>query len=208
MKKIVFATNNKHKIGEVCALLETRGILPGINSPTEAQGEKYEILSLAEIGCTEDIPETSDTFLGNARQKAYYIKEKYGYDCFADDSGLEVTALGMQPGVRSARYASEIGHDSEANIAKLMKNMEGVTDRSAQFRTVICLLLDGEEHVFEGICRGRITTERSGNQGFGYDPVFAPEGYNETFADQPLELKNSISHRGKAVAKLIDFLAK
>ena len=196
---LVFATNNKHKIEEVKALLEAAG---------EEISQKYEILSLSEIGCNEDIPETSDTFIGNARQKAYYVKEHYGYDCFADDSGLEVEALNMEPGVRSARYASEEGHDSDANIAKLMRNMEGKANRYAQFRTVICLLLNGAEHVFEGICRGRITEVRSGNRGFGYDPVFSPEGFDKTFADMPLEIKNTVGHRGKAVAQLIKFLSE
>ena len=196
---LVFATNNKHKIEEVKALLEAAG---------EEIAQKYEILSLSEIGCNEDIPETSDTFIGNARQKAYYVKEHYGYDCFADDSGLEVEALNMEPGVRSARYASEEGHDSEANIAKLMRNMEGKANRYAQFRTVICLLLNGAEHVFEGVCRGRITEVRSGNRGFGYDPVFSPEGFDKTFADMPLEIKNTVGHRGKAVAQLIKFLSE
>lgn len=196
---LVFATNNKHKIEEVKALLEAAG---------EEIAQKYEILSLSEIGCNEDIPETSNTFIGNARQKAYYVKEHYGYDCFADDSGLEVEALNMEPGVRSARYASEEGHDSEANIAKLMRNMEGKANRYAQFRTVICLLLNGAEHVFEGICRGRITEVRSGNRGFGYDPVFSPEGFDKTFADMPLEIKNTVGHRGKAVAQLIKFLSE
>lgn len=196
---LVFATNNKHKIEEVKALLLAEG---------EEIAQRYEILSLAEIDCNEDIPETSDTFIGNARQKAYYVKEHYGYDCFADDSGLEVRALNMEPGVRSARYASEIGHDSEANIVKLMKNMEGVSDRYAQFRTVICLLLDGSENIFEGICPGQITEQRSGDRGFGYDPIFSPEGYDKTFAEMPLEIKNKVGHRGKAVAQLIGFLSE
>lgn len=198
-QKLVFATNNKHKIEEVRILLESKG---------NDISERYEILSLKDIECTEDIPETSDQFIGNARQKAYYIKEHYGYDCFADDSGLEVEALGMAPGVHSARYASESGHDTEANIAKLMKNMEGKTNRKAQFRTVICLLINGEEHIFEGICKGEITTVRSENSGFGYDPVFKPEEYDVTFADVPIAVKNAISHRGKAVTLLIDFLSK
>lgn len=196
---IVFATNNKHKIEEVKALLDKIGGMVA---------QKYEILSLADIGCNEDIPETSDTFIGNARQKAYYVKEHYGYDCFADDSGLEVEALNMEPGVRSARYASEIGHDSEANMSKLMKNLDGETNRTAQFRTVICLLFDGAEYSFEGICRGRIATLRSGNSGFGYDPIFCPEGYDITFADMPMDFKNSMSHRSKAVSQLVDFLCQ
>lgn len=196
---LVFATNNKHKIEEVQALLSRIG---------GSVAEKYEIKSLSDIGCNDDIPETADTFVGNARQKASYVKEHYGFDCFADDSGLEVEALNMEPGVHSARYASEVGHDSEANMAKLMKNLEGVTNRKAQFRTVVCLLLDGAEHVFEGVCPGRITTQRSGNQGFGYDPVFCPEGYEVTFADMPLDVKNSMSHRSKAIAQLVDYLCK
>lgn len=198
-KQIVFATNNKHKIEEVKSLLSS---LEGDLS------EKYEILSLNDINCTEDIPETADTFEGNAKQKAYYIKEHYGYDCFADDSGLEVEALNNEPGVHSARYASEVGHDSEANIAKLMSKMEGISNRKARFCTIVCLILDDEEHIFEGICPGNIAITRSGSKGFGYDPVFCPEGYDETFADQPLEFKNSISHRGKAIRKLVDFLSK
>ena len=197
--KLVFATNNRHKIEEVKALLE------GIGGTL---AEKYDIVSLSDIGCYDDIPETADTFVGNARQKASYVKEHYGYDCFADDSGLEVEALGMEPGVHSARYASEAGHDHEANNTKLLRNLEGVTNRKAQFRTVICLLLDGAEHIFEGICLGHITTERSGNRGFGYDPVFCPEGYDVTFADMPLEFKNSLSHRSKACAELVKFLNK
>lgn len=196
---LVFATNNRHKIEEVQALLRNIG---------GALADRYEILSLADIGCHDDIPETADTFVGNARQKATYVKQHFGYDCFADDSGLEVEALGMAPGVRSARYASEAGHDSEANMSLLLRNMQGITNRKAQFRTVICLLLNGAEHIFEGICPGSITTVRSGNQGFGYDPVFSPDGYVETFADMPLSFKNSMSHRSKAIAQLVGFLSK
>ena len=199
MKQIVFATNNKHKIEEV------KSLLASIQGNLSTQ---YEILSLSDINCCEDIPETSDTFVGNARQKAYYVKEHYGFDCFADDSGLEVEALDNEPGVHSARYASEIGHDSEANIAKLMQKMEGKQNRNARFRTLICLLLDGKEHIFEGICSGRIAEERSGSQGFGYDPVFCPEGYDQTFADQTMEFKNTISHRAKAIRLLVEFLSK
>jgi XTP/dITP diphosphohydrolase len=195
-KKLVFATNNAHKIEEVQALLAAGG---------DEVASRYEILSLADIGCTEEIPETSDTFAGNALQKAEFVKVRYGYDCFADDSGLEVRALGMDPGVRSARYATD-GHDSEANINKLLNNMKNVSDRTAQFRTVIVLLMDGERFDFEGICRGRITTERSGCEGFGYDPVFAPEGHEVTFAEMSMSDKNAISHRGKAVRALVSFL--
>ena len=200
MKKIVFATNNKHKLEEVRALLRAGG---------EELSSRYEILSLADIGCTADIPETSHTFSGNALQKAEYVKVHYGYDCFADDSGLEVRALGMEPGVFSARYANDEGydHDSEANMAKLLRKMSHIReDRYAQFRTVIVLLSDSEMHEFEGVCRGQITTEKCGTGGFGYDPIFRPEGYEQSFAQMGLEAKNLISHRGIAVRKLVEFL--
>ena len=191
MKTLVFATNNLHKLEEV------RDILGG----------SFRIASLKEIGCTDDIPETADTLDGNALQKARYVKDKFGYDCFADDTGLEVEALGGAPGVFSARYAGP-GHDSEANMQKLLKDLEGKTNRQAQFRTVVALLLDGEEYTFEGIVRGTILTERRGTAGFGYDPVFVPEGYAETFAEMGSEEKNRISHRARAVQKLADFLHK
>lgn len=191
MKTLVFATNNLHKLEEV------RDILGG----------SFRIASLKEIGCTDDIPETADTLEGNSLQKARYVKEKFGYDCFADDTGLEVEALGGAPGVFSARYAGP-GHDSEANMRKLLKELEGKTNRQAQFRTVVALLLDGEEYTFEGIVRGTILTERRGTAGFGYDPVFVPEGYAETFAEMGSEEKNRISHRARAVQKLADFLHK
>lgn len=201
-KRIVFATNNKNKIKEVNALLAA-------SAPEVA--ERYEIVSLADIGCNEDIPETAQTFSGNAFQKAEFVKVRYGFDCFADDSGLEVRALGMEPGVMSARYAMDEGfdHDADANNQKLLRNMKHVSDRTAQFRTVIVLLLDGAMYEFEGVCRGVITTEEHSNrEGFGYDPIFQPEGYNETFAEMPLEAKNLISHRGKAVRALVEFLSK
>ena len=191
MKTLVFATNNLHKLEEV------RDILGG----------SFRIASLKEIGCTDDIPETADTLEGNALQKASYVKDKFGYDCFADDTGLEVEALGGAPGVFSARYAGP-GHDSKANMRKLLKELEGKTNRQAQFRTVVALLLDGEEYTFEGIVRGTILTERRGTAGFGYDPVFVPEGYAETFAEMGSEEKNRISHRARAVQKLADFLHK
>jgi len=191
MKTLVFATNNLHKLEEV------RDILGG----------SFRIASLKEIGCIDDIPETADTLEGNALQKARYVKDKFGYDCFADDTGLEVEALGGAPGVFSARYAG-LGHDSEANMRKLLKELEGKTNRQAQFRTVVALLLDGEEYTFEGIVRGTILTERRGTAGFGYDPVFVPEGYAETFAEMGSEEKNRISHRARAVQKLADFLHK
>lgn len=201
-KRIVFATNNKNKIKEVNALLAA-------SAPEVA--ERYEIVSLADIGCDEEIPETSQTFSGNALQKAEFVKVRYGFDCFADDSGLEVRALGMEPGVMSARYAMDEGfdHDADANNKKLLRNMKNVSDRTAQFRTVIVLLFDGAMYEFEGVCRGEITTEEHSNrEGFGYDPIFKPEGYNETFAEMSLEAKNLISHRGKAVRALVEFLSK
>ncbi len=199
MKKLVFATNNQHKLEEVRALLLEAG--PDVAS-------RYEILSLADIGCNVDIPENGMTFADNALQKAEYVKVHYNIDCFADDSGLEVRALGMEPGVRSARYASEEGfdHNSEANTDKLLRNMVHVKERQAQFRTVIVLLMDGKREEFEGICRGEITRTPSGNKGFGYDPVFMPEGHTVTFAEMAMEDKNAISHRGKAVRQLVDYL--
>jgi len=198
-RKLVFATNNANKINEVKALLEACG--PSVS-------ERYEVLSLRDIGCNEDIPENSNTFAGNALQKAEYVNVHYDVDCFADDSGLEVRALGMDPGVRSARYAMDEGfdHNSEANNDKLLRKLRRVRDRSAQFRTVIVLLMDGKMQEFEGVCRGSITTERSGSQGFGYDPIFRPQGYDITFAEMSMEEKNAISHRGKAVRALVEYL--
>ncbi|MBR3092532.1 MAG: non-canonical purine NTP diphosphatase [Bacteroidaceae bacterium] len=189
MKTLVFATNNKHKLQEVRQIL----------------GERFDIKSLADIGCEVDIPETADTLEGNAMQKAKFVKEHYGLDCFADDTGLECRALDGAPGIYSARYAGE-NHDSEANMRKLLENLREKNDRSAQFRTVIALLYQGEEHLFEGIVRGTIIHEHKGTQGFGYDPVFVPEGFHSTFAEMTADEKNSISHRGRAVAKLADFL--
>ena len=186
-QKIVFATNNTHKLEEVASIL----------------GESYEVMSLREIGCHDDIPETADTFAGNAIQKARYIKEHYGYDCFADDSGLEVDALGGAPGVFSARYS---GGGSEANMEKLLHNLNKKNERGAQFRTVIALLVGEETHLFEGIVRGTIIHERRGEGGFGYDPIFVPEGYDLTFAQLGSEVKNRISHRAKAVEKLAEYL--
>ena len=186
-QKIVFATNNAHKLEEVAAML----------------GDSYEVLSLREIGCDADIPETSDTFAGNAMQKAQYVKAHYGYDCFADDSGLEVDVLDGAPGVYSARYS---GGGSEANMDKLLLNLTGKSERGAQFRTVIALLIDGESRLFEGTVRGSIIEERRGEGGFGYDPIFVPEGYEHTFAELGSEVKNRISHRAKAVEQLALYL--
>ena len=186
-QKIVFATNNAHKLEEVVAIL----------------GTNYEVLSLREIGCNADIPETADTFAGNALQKAKYVKEHYGYDCFADDSGLEVDALDGAPGVYSARYS---GGGSEANMDKLLYNLTGESNRDAQFRTVIALLIDEDTQFFEGVVRGSIIEERRGEGGFGYDPIFVPEGYGLTFAELGGEVKNRISHRAKAVEQLARYL--
>ena len=251
MNKIVFATNNKHKLEEIRSIL----------------GDDFEVLSLSDIGCHEDIPETSDTLEGNAMQKAQYVFDKYGYDCFADDTGLEVDALGGEPGIYSARYAAldgddSISHDSEANMAKLLRKLEGVENRKARFRTVIALIThpqslpkggksdmialithpqslpkggksdmisvnkgnqtslpsggieggynpsprEGNRVGFEGIVNGSIISERRGGEGFGYDPIFQPEGYDKTFAELGSEIKNHISHRARAVEKLAHYL--
>ncbi len=187
--KIVFATNNPNKI------LEIQSMLP----------KNIEIISLESIGCLEDIPETADTIEGNAIQKANYVLEKYGYDCFADDTGLEVQELNNEPGVFSARYAGE-QKNADDNMNKLLANLENKLNRKAQFKTVICLNLNGEQHLFTGIAKGEITMNKSGNGGFGYDPIFRPDEFLETFAEISLELKNEISHRGKATSQLIKFL--
>lgn len=190
--KIVFATNNKHKLSEI------RDIL----------GNEIEVLSLDEINCHADIPETSDTLEGNALQKAHYVYDNYHISCFADDTGLEVDALGGEPGIYSARYAGN-NHDSEANMTKLLAKLGDNKNRKARFRTVIALILDGknvEEKIFEGIVEGSIIKERRGGEGFGYDPIFQPEGYNHTFAELGSDIKNKISHRARATAKLVDEL--
>jgi len=193
--KIVFATNNKHKLQEIRQIL----------------GDEFEILSLADIGCHADIPETADTLEENAMQKAQYVFDQYHLSCFADDTGLEVDALGGAPGVFSARYAGE-GHDSEANMTKLLAELGENNNRNARFRTVIALLLiQGDQVIqkeFEGIVNGEIIRQRRGTTGFGYDPIFLPEGYEETFAELGPEIKNKISHRARAVAKLASFLKK
>ena len=192
--KLVFATNNAHKLQEVRHIL----------------GERFEVVGLKDIGCHEDIPETAETLEGNAQQKAHYVKEHYGLDCFADDTGLEVAALDGAPGVHSARYAELFGkgdtHDSDANMNLLLNNLEEKTDRSARFRTVIALLYKGQEYLFEGICPGKILHERHGSEGFGYDPIFQPTGFDQSFAQMSAEEKNAISHRGRATQKLAEFL--
>lgn len=187
--QLVFASNNKNKI------LEIQSILP----------DTIEILSLESIGCYEDIPETATTIEGNAILKANYVTQKYGYNCFADDTGLEVDSLNGEPGVYSARYAGE-QRNSDDNMNKLLECLSDKSNRKAQFKTVIALNLNGKQHLFTGIARGEITLEKSGNQGFGYDPIFKPEEYQETFAELSLDIKNKISHRGKATQLLIDFL--
>lgn len=189
MKKFVFATNNAHKLKEVAAIV----------------GHQIELLSLKDIGCHDDIPETSDTLEGNALQKAKYVYERYHIDCFADDTGLEVEALDGAPGVYSARYAGE-GHNSEENIWKLLHELEGKDNRKARFRTVFALIINGKEHLFEGIVKGEIIATKRGTSGFGYDPVFVPEGFTQTFAEMSDAQKNKISHRAIGVNKLCKFL--
>ena len=190
-RTIVFATNNAHKLGEL------RGIA----------GEEWNVVSLAEIGCHDDIPETAETLEGNALIKARWVKERYGYDCFAGDTGLMVDALDGAPGVYSARYAGP-GHDSVANMKLLLERMAGKDNRNAHFSTVIALVMDGEEHIFEGRVDGTIAREPSGCGGFGYDPVFVPENSGLTFSEMTAEEKNAISHRGRATRKLMEFLAR
>ena len=187
--KLVFATNNKHKLEEVRAIL----------------GNRIEVLSLNDINCHDDIPETADTLEGNALIKARYIYEKFGVDCFADDTGLEVESLGGEPGVYSARYAGE-DCNPEANMYKLLQNLTGKNNRNAQFRTVIALIIQGEEKLFNGIVKGTISNKKMGNAGFGYDPIFIPEGFSESFAQMTSDMKNSISHRYRATEELSKYL--
>ena len=187
--KLVFATNNLHKLEEIRAIL----------------GTDFEIVSLEEIGCREDIPENQDTLEGNALEKARYVKEHYGFDCFADDTGLEVEALDNRPGVYSARYAGP-DKNSEDNMNRILEELEGIENRGARFRTVIALIHNGEEMTFEGEVKGVILKERQGSAGFGYDPVFQPQGFDGSFAEMSPEQKNRISHRGRAVEKLVSYL--
>lgn len=188
MRNIVFASSNDGKTAEIKKILEN----------------SYQVLNLIDIGCTVDIPETADTFQGNALQKSTYVWEHFNMDCFADDSGLEVNSLGGAPGVFSARYSGT--RDSESNIDYLLENLKNTNDRSAQFRTVISLLIDGKNHFFEGIIEGTILHERRGNGGFGYDPIFVPNGYNKSFAELDASEKNKISHRAIALTKMIEYL--
>jgi len=187
--KLVFATNNKHKLKELQAIL----------------GERFELLSLQDIGCNEDIPEEQPTLEGNARQKAYYVYEKYGYSCFADDTGLEIESLNGEPGVFSARYAGP-AKNSEENMIKVLDKLSKINNRKARFRTVISLVMNGKEKQFEGIVEGSILKEKRGNSGFGYDPIFQPTGFGQSFAEMSLDEKNKISHRGRAVAQLVQYL--
>lgn len=189
-KKIVFATNNAHKLEEIRRIV----------------GDSLAVLSLSDIGCNVDIPENEDTLEGNAMAKARYVKEHYGYDCFADDTGLEVEALGGAPGVHSARYAPGTSHDSQANMARLLQEMKGEENRRARFRTVIALIQGSEETMVEGIVEGDILTEQHGESGFGYDPIFRPIESDLTFAQMSADEKNLISHRGRATAKLLKIL--
>lgn len=187
--KIVFATNNAHKLAEVQAVL----------------GERYTLLTPRDCGVTEEIPETRQTLEGNASQKARYLYDRTGLDCFADDTGLEVDALDGAPGVRSARYATD-GHDFAANNRLLLANLEGKADRRARFRTVVSLILGGREHLFEGIVEGHIIERETGHEGFGYDPLFVPDGSDRTFAEMTTAEKNAVSHRARAVRKLAEYL--
>ncbi len=189
MHQLVFATNNSHKLRELGEILK---------------GE-FKLLSLNDISCYEEIPETGDTLEANASQKSFYIWDHFHTDCFSDDSGLEVLVLNNEPGVHSARYAGE-GRNSDENVSKLLAEMEGKTNRKACFRCVISLILQGKEYLFEGRVDGEILLQRQGSEGFGYDPVFCPEGYSQSFAEMDALLKNSMSHRGRAVAKLVKFL--
>lgn len=191
MKKLVFATNNPHKLRELREIL----------------GEQFELLSLNDIGCADDIPETGNTLEANAAQKSFYIWDRYHINCFADDTGLEIDALNGEPGVYSARYAGE-AKDARENVKKVLHLMNGETNRTARFRTVISLIIDGKETQFDGIVEGEILTETRGEAGFGYDPIFLPEGKEKAFAEMEADEKNEISHRGRAVAKLVDYLKK
>ncbi|MDD6015887.1 MAG: non-canonical purine NTP diphosphatase [Prevotellaceae bacterium] len=196
MKTLVFASNNAHKLEEIRAIL----------------GNKFDVKSLKDIGCNVDIPETGTTFRENALQKARYVKEHFGFDCFADDSGLQVEALGGEPGVYSARYAVKngrqvtAGNKDDANMDVLLEKLAGDENRKACFRTCIALIYEGETHFFDGVVEGHIITEKRGDGGFGYDPLFVPDGYEKTFAEMGNEVKNNISHRAKAVEKLAEFL--
>lgn len=187
--ELVFATNNQHKLKELQAFL----------------GDHFKLLSLNDIGCFEEIPEEQNTLEGNAAQKAFFVYEKYGYNCFADDTGLEIQALGGEPGVYSARYAGE-EKSAEANMNKVLQKLAKINEREARFRTVISLVIEGKEQQFEGIVEGEMLRDKRGTAGFGYDPIFMPEGFGLSFAEMELSEKNKISHRGRAVQKLVAYL--
>ncbi|MEI6679563.1 MAG: non-canonical purine NTP diphosphatase [Mariniphaga sp.] len=189
MRKLVFATNNDHKLRELREILSA----------------EFELLSLSDINCSDDIPETGITLEDNAAQKAFYIWDKYAIDCFADDTGLEIEALGNEPGVYSARYAGE-ERSAASNMRKVLEKMNNESNRKARFKCVISLVIDGIEKQFEGIVEGKILLKEQGAAGFGYDPVFMPDGFNQSFAEMPAEDKNRISHRGRAVMKLVNYL--
>jgi XTP/dITP diphosphohydrolase len=189
MTVLIFATNNQHKVDEIKMVL----------------GAGFDVRTLKDIGCEEDIPETADTLEGNALLKARYVKDLYGYDCFAEDSGLEVKALDGAPGVITARYAG-LQRDNDDNMNLLLQNLEPHSDRSAQFRTVIALIQDDKEHLFEGVCKGKIAPDKRGTGGFGYDPIFIPDGYTETFAELGDAVKTEISHRARATRAFLDFI--
>jgi len=188
---LVFATNNQHKLQELQAIL----------------GDEFRLLSLKDIGCNEDIPEEQPTLEGNASQKSHYIFNKFGYNCFADDTGLEIDALNGEPGVYSARYVGE-EKSAEANMEKVLRKMAKINRRKARFRTVISLIINGEEDLFEGVVNGEILFSKKGGSGFGYDPIFQPDGFEKSFAEMGMDEKNKISHRGRAVQKLVNFLAE
>ncbi len=191
MRELVFATNNKHKLEEISHIV----------------GAKFKIIGLKDINCFEDIPETADTIEQNASQKSFYIYNRYGYNCFADDTGLEIDALNGRPGVYSARYAGE-GKNFDDNMNKVLFELSGIANRKAMFRTVISLVINGKEFLFEGSVSGVITSVKSGNNGFGYDPIFKPDGFTKTYAEMTIEDKNKFSHRALAAKKLMDFLIK
>jgi XTP/dITP diphosphohydrolase len=187
--KLVFATNNQHKLQELQAIL----------------GKEFKLLSLKDINCNEEIPEEQETLEGNASQKSWFVYNKYGYNCFADDTGLEIEALGGEPGVYSARYAGE-EKSAEANMTKVLDKMAKINSRNARFRTVVSLIIDGEEKQFEGKVEGKILDDKKGGEGFGYDPIFQPNGFDISFAEMELVEKNKISHRGRAVQKLVNYM--
>ena len=191
IEKLLFATNNLHKLREV----------------REITGNSFEVLSLEDVSLSEEIPETSDTLEGNARQKARFIFDKTGMDCFADDTGLFIDALDGRPGVYSARYAGE-GCSFEDNIRKVLSEMKDAGNRSASFRCVVCLIVGGQEHLFEGRIDGILLAEKRGDEGFGYDPLFIPNGQSQTFSEMPPYLKNGLSHRGRAIGKMVKFLSR